>query len=107
MVATPFEGLTPQSPEPIRCIRDIVGDESVDIDILRFAGRPLPDSYSNERQPVGAMLAQQANNRIRTQIGVWQSVGMFAATPEEGAEELAKLSQGRHVVRRAIIPSRV
>ncbi|GKZ28726.1 hypothetical protein AbraIFM66950_011793 [Aspergillus brasiliensis] len=148
----PFEGLTPQSPELIQCIRELIGDESVDIEILQMdhwtvresiaeaysiddanvfllgdaahrhppafglgsntcvqdaynlawkvayvskglAGRQLLHSYSKERQPVGAMLVREANNGLHAQKDVWQSVGMFAATPEEGAKQLAKLSE--------------
>ncbi|GKZ17312.1 hypothetical protein AbraIFM66951_007550 [Aspergillus brasiliensis] len=148
----PFEGLTPQSPELIQCIRELIGDDSVDIEILQIdhwtvresiaeaysiddanvfllgdaahrhppafalgsntcvqdaynlawkvayvskglAGRQLLHSYSKERQPVGAMLVREANNGLHAQKDVWQSVGMFAATPEEGAKQLAKLSE--------------
>lgn len=148
----PFEGLTPHSPELIHCIRDLIGDDSVDIEILHMdhwtvresiaeaysmddanvfllgdaahrhppafglgsntcvqdaynlawkvayvskglAGRQLLHSYSKERQPVGAMFVREANNGLQAQKDVWQSVGMFAATPEEGAKQLAKLSE--------------
>lgn len=148
----PFEGLTPQSPELTHCIRELIGDESVDIEILHMdhwtvresiaeeysfddttvfllgdaahrhppafglgsntcvqdaynlawkvayvskglAGRQLLHSYSKERQPVGAMLVREANNGLHAQKDVWQSVGMFAANPEEGAKQLAKLSE--------------
>ncbi|OJI91461.1 hypothetical protein ASPTUDRAFT_140427 [Aspergillus tubingensis CBS 134.48] len=148
----PFAGLTPQSPELIQCIRELIGDDSVDIEILQMdhwtvresiaeaysiddanvfllgdaahrhppafglgsntcvqdaynlawkvayvskglAGRQLLHSYSKERQPVGAMLVREANNGLHAQKDVWQSVGMFAATPEEGAKQLAKLSE--------------
>ncbi|KAL3429349.1 FAD binding domain-containing protein [Aspergillus tetrazonus] len=151
-ISTRFEGLTPHSPELIHCIRDLIGDDSVDIEILHMdhwtvresiaeaysmddanvfllgdaahrhppafglesntcvqdayslawkvayvskglAGRQLLHSYSKERQPVGAMLVREANNGLQAQKDVWQSVGMFAATPEEGAKQLAKLSE--------------
>jgi len=148
----PFEGMTPQSPELIHCLRDMLGDESVDIEILHMdhwtvrasvaesysiddtnvfllgdaahrhppafglgsntcvqdaynlgwkvayvskglAGRQLLDTYSKERQPVGDMLVREADYGFQAHQSVWQSVGMYAATPEEGAKQLAKLSE--------------
>ncbi|KAE8146217.1 FAD binding domain-containing protein [Aspergillus avenaceus] len=127
----PFEGLTPDSPELNNCIREVIRNEFVDIEILRMdhwtvrervaetysiddtnvfvlgdaAHRHPPafglssntcvqDAYNlaEERQPVGAILVREANNGLLAQKDIWQSVGMFAATPEEGAEQLAKLS---------------
>ncbi|KAF4208747.1 hypothetical protein CNMCM8980_005631 [Aspergillus fumigatiaffinis] len=148
----PFEGLTPQSPELIHCLREMIGDESVDVEILHMdhwtvrtsiaeaysnddtnvfllgdaahrhppayglgsntciqdaynlawkvayvskglAGRQLLHSYSKERQPVGAMIVREANTGFQAHKDVWESIGMFAATPEEGAKQLAKLSE--------------
>ncbi|KJK61713.1 FAD binding domain protein [Aspergillus parasiticus SU-1] len=148
----PFEELTPESPELIACVREIIGDDSVDIEILRMdpwtvrqsvadqytldsmdvfllgdaahrhppayglgsntciqdaynlgwkiayvskglAGPELLKSYSEERQPVGAMLVHNANQGLHAQVGVWEAVGMFAPSREEGAQQLAKLSQ--------------
>ncbi|KAE8421594.1 FAD binding domain-containing protein [Aspergillus pseudocaelatus] len=148
----PFEGLTPESPELVDCVREIIGDDSVDVEILRmdpwtvrqsvadhysfddtdvfllgdaahrhppayglgsntcvqdaynlgwkiayvskgFAGPGLLKSYSEERQPVGAMLVHNANQGLHSQFGVWEAVGMFAPSREEGAQQLAKLFQ--------------
>ncbi|KAE8382744.1 FAD binding domain-containing protein [Aspergillus bertholletiae] len=58
-----------------------------------LAGPGLLKSYSQERQPVGAMLVHNANQGIRAQFDVWETVGMFAPSREEGAQHLAKLSQ--------------
>jgi 2-polyprenyl-6-methoxyphenol hydroxylase-like FAD-dependent oxidoreductase len=148
----PFEGLTTESPELVDCVRELIGVESITIDILRLdrwtvresvaeefslndshafllgdaahrhppafglgsntcvqdaynlawkiayvekgiAGPSLLQSYSHERQPVGAMLVRESNKGIRAHSDIWEALGMFAHTREEGAEELAKLSE--------------
>ncbi|KAF5865429.1 hypothetical protein ETB97_003687 [Aspergillus alliaceus] len=141
-----------ERPELVDAVRDLMGDDSVDIEILRvdswavhesvaeqyslggqnafllddaahlhppayglgsntcvqdaynlawkvayvskgLAGSRLLESYTKERQPVGAMLVQQSNKGLAAQVDVWQSVGMFESTPEDGSRQLAKLSQ--------------
>ncbi|KAE8387422.1 FAD binding domain-containing protein [Aspergillus alliaceus] len=136
----PFEGFTAERPELVDAVRDLIGDDSVDIEILRVdswavresvaeqyslrgqnafllddaAHRHPPAyglgsntcvqdaynlawqvaySYTKERQPVGAMLVQQSNKGLAAQVDVWQSLGMFESTPEDGSRQLAKLSQ--------------
>lgn len=148
----PFDGLTVQSPELIACIRDMVEDESVPIEILHMdhwtvrtsiaetfskddtnafllgdaahrhppayglgsntcvqdsynlawkvayvskgiAGRQLLESYTEERQPVGAMIVGEADTGFQAHKDVWESVGMFAGSPAEGGKQLAKMSE--------------
>lgn len=147
----PFEKLTPESPELVEAVREFIGDDSVDVKILRIdpwtvresvadrfdkpgsnvfllgdaahrhppafglgsntcvqdaynlawkvayvsrglAGPELLQSYSTERQPVGAMLVHMANEGIRAHARVWESVGMMADTREEGAQLLQELA---------------
>jgi hypothetical protein len=39
------------------------------------------------------MIVREANTGFQAHKDVWESIGMFAATPEEGAKQLAKLSE--------------
>lgn len=148
----PFKDLTPQSAELIEYIRELIGDDSVDIEIQRLdpwvlrdsvainfskeqrafllgdaahrhppafglgsntciqdaynlgwkvayvekglAGQGLLDSYDAERQPVGADVVKDANYGIQLHAGVWEALGMFAETPEEGMKHINDLSSG-------------
>ncbi|OJJ38361.1 hypothetical protein ASPWEDRAFT_126752 [Aspergillus wentii DTO 134E9] len=148
----PFDGLTAESPEIVDCIRELIGDDSVAIEVLRIdpwtvresvaerydaehtgvflvgdaahrhppafglglntcmqdaynlawkvayvskglAGPTMLSTYNTERQPVGAVLVREANNGIRAHAKMWEAFGMFAGSRDEGAKQLAKLSE--------------
>jgi 2-polyprenyl-6-methoxyphenol hydroxylase-like FAD-dependent oxidoreductase len=55
------------------------------------AGPGLLDSFSQERQPVGAKLVREANQCYREHLAVWRALGMLADTPEEGARQINEL----------------
>ena len=146
-----FQDLTPQSPELIQFVKELIGDDTVDVGILRLdpwvirdtvagkfssernvfllgdaahrhppayglgsntciqdaynlawkvayvakgiAGPALLDTYSDERQPVGAEVVREANNQGAAHIAVWEALGMFAESPEEGARHSQHLSE--------------
>lgn len=148
----PFKDLTPESTELIDYLRELIGDESVDIEVQRIdpwvlrdsvainfskeqsafllgdaahrhppafglgsntciqdaynlgwkiayvekglAGQGLLDSYTAERQPVGADVVKDANYGIQLHSGIWAALGMFAETPEEGMQHIKDLSSG-------------
>ena len=55
------------------------------------AGEKLLDSYSVERQPVGAKIVERANQGLRDHAPVWECVGAMEASPVRGKEILAEL----------------
>ena len=57
-----------------------------------LAGPDLLESYSTERQPVGAKLVRESNNQIRANSQIWEALGM-TASPEEGVKQLEELTQ--------------
>ncbi|KAL2839892.1 FAD binding domain-containing protein [Aspergillus pseudodeflectus] len=59
----------------------------------RLAGPSLLDSYSEERQPVGATLVRESNNGIRAHAKMWEALGMFEPSREEGINQLARLTE--------------
>ncbi|KPM39243.1 2,4-dichlorophenol 6-monooxygenase [Neonectria ditissima] len=58
-----------------------------------LAGPSLLKSYSEERQPVGAMLVKESNYQLRAAMDVSIALGQTASTSEAAAMELAKLSK--------------
>ncbi|KAF5011620.1 hypothetical protein FDECE_2283 [Fusarium decemcellulare] len=58
-----------------------------------LAGPSLLDSYSKERQSVGASLVRESNNQIRKNTNLWEVLGMTTSSTEEGMRQLAELSQ--------------
>jgi hypothetical protein len=146
----PFEDLTPQSPELINFLKEIIGIETIDVEVLRLdpwviresvaetlscdgnvfllgdaahrhppayglgsntciqdaynlawkvayvskglAGPELLETYNVERQPVGADLVRKSNEGIGHHIHVWEALGMFAQSGEEGLQQLKELS---------------
>lgn len=58
-----------------------------------LAGPKLLESYSVERQPVGATLVREANQQLQAHVEVWKALGRFTETPEEGAKYIAELSE--------------
>lgn len=146
----PFKDLAPESPELIEGIREMIGDDSVDIEVLRLdpwvvretvatnysaghnihilgdaahrhppgyglgsntciqdsynlawkvayvakglAGPDLLKTYSEERQPIGANLVRQSNDCMDQHAAVWEALGMFSPTAEEGARLKQELS---------------
>lgn len=148
----PFEGLTTDSPELVACVREFVGDDSLEVEILAMnpwtvresvaeqysktgldvyilgdaahrhpptfglgsntciqdaynlawktafvhkgiAGHSLLESFSLERQPVGADLVRESNQQIRANADIWEALGMTASSPEAGVKEVAELAQ--------------
>lgn len=147
----PFQDLTPQSQELVKFVKEIIGDDSIDVEILRLdpwvvresvaerysrdrnvfllgdaahrhppafglgsntciqdaynlawkvayvskglAGPSLLDSYNDERQPVGAKLVRESNAEMDAHGAVWEALGMFAGSPEEGLRQIHQLSE--------------
>ncbi|KAG0653106.1 2,4-dichlorophenol hydroxylase [Hyphodiscus hymeniophilus] len=147
----PFRDLSPQSPELIDFVKEIIGDDSVDVEILRLdpwvvretvaesysskrnvfllgdaahrhppafglgsntciqdaynlawkvalvakgiAGPALLDSYTTERQPVGAQLVRESNKQMVAHAAVWEALGMFNKSSEEGLQQINQLSE--------------
>jgi 2-polyprenyl-6-methoxyphenol hydroxylase-like FAD-dependent oxidoreductase len=56
------------------------------------AGPRLLDSFSLERQPIGAGVVQRANQGLRNQGPVMEALGMTGATVEERVRQYAELS---------------
>jgi hypothetical protein len=147
----PFRDLTPESPEVKQFAKEVIGDDSVDVEILRLdpwviresiaekfsierdvfllgdaahrhppafglgsntciqdaynlawkavyvtkglAGPGLLDSYNHERQPVGAELVRDSNAEMGSHLAVFEALGMFAGSPEEGLKLIHQLSE--------------
>lgn len=143
------KGLSPENPELVAYIKELIGDDTINVNISRIdgwvvresvaetyssgrnvfalgdaahrhppthglgsntciqdaynlgwkiayvtkglAGPALLDSYTVERQPVGARLVKDANECFREHNRVWEVLGMTAATPEQGARIIAEL----------------
>lgn len=147
----PFEGLTTDSPELVDCVREFVGDDELEVEILALdpwtvresvaetyskpgydayilgdaahrhpptyglgsntciqdaynlawktafvlkgiAGHGLLDSFTQERQPVGADLVRESNDQIKANGDIWEALGMTASSPEAGEQEIAELA---------------
>jgi hypothetical protein len=58
-----------------------------------IAGRRLLDSYNEERWQVGAQLVRVSNGGMHRHMGVWAALGMFAGSPEAGAQVLQELTE--------------
>lgn len=147
----PFKDLTPDSPELIDFIKELIGDDTVEVEVLRLdpwvirdsvaemfssdgnafilgdaahrhppayglgsntciqdaynlawkaayvtkglAGPELLETYNTERQPVGADLVEKANAAMVHHAHVWEALGMFAPSGEEGLRQLNELSE--------------
>ncbi|KAK7702411.1 hypothetical protein SLS64_009703 [Diaporthe eres] len=57
-----------------------------------IAGHSLLDSFSQERQPVGADLVRESNDQIKANSDIWEALGMRASSPEAGVREVAELA---------------
>lgn len=57
------------------------------------ASRALLDSFTPERQPVGTKLVKAATGGMTAHATVWQALGAFAPTYEEGVREREQLAQ--------------
>ncbi|KAH6857580.1 FAD binding domain-containing protein [Alternaria alternata] len=147
----PFEGFTAESPEIVDLVRELVGDATVHVKVLRIdpwtvreaiadqysnadgnvfllgdaahrhpptfglgsntciqdaynlawkvayvtkglAGPSLLDTYSKERQPVGAELVRESNNQLRHNSNIWEVLGT-AVPREDGVKQLEGLTQ--------------
>ncbi|EOD43277.1 putative -dichlorophenol 6-monooxygenase protein [Neofusicoccum parvum UCRNP2] len=53
------------------------------------AGRALLDTFSAERQPVGAAVVARANDGLRDHHRVWEALGVLPGSAAEEADELA------------------
>ncbi|KAK3314162.1 FAD binding domain-containing protein [Apodospora peruviana] len=155
VTGNPFSTLGPQTPGLVEYIKQLIGDETVDVTILRvdpwairetvaerysnpekgnvfllgdaahlhpptyglgsntcvqdaynlawkvayvakgWAGPGLLESYTIERQPVGAKIVKESNEIIRRIGEVWQALGTISEseTPEEGVKQIGELSQ--------------
>ncbi|KAK5993785.1 2,4-dichlorophenol 6-monooxygenase [Cladobotryum mycophilum] len=152
----PFRDMKPDDKELISFIRGMIGDDSVDVEVLRvdpwvvretvadqfscavdsayqnvfllgdvahrhapayglgsniciqdaynlgwklayvargWAGSELLESYSAERQEVGARLVQESAVAMGTHARVWDALGMLAPTGEEGAKQIQELHE--------------
>ncbi|KAI1827758.1 FAD binding domain-containing protein [Xylaria intraflava] len=58
-----------------------------------LAGQKLLDSYSVERQPVGATLVREANIQLDAHVKIWTLLGQFTDNAEEGLKKIAGLSE--------------
>jgi 2-polyprenyl-6-methoxyphenol hydroxylase-like FAD-dependent oxidoreductase len=58
-----------------------------------LAGKGLLQSYSAERQPVGADLVKNANEGLRDHARIFSALGMDASTAEEGMRQLSELHE--------------
>jgi hypothetical protein len=145
----PFKDLTPDSPELIEYIQGLIGDPSVDVEVVRLdpwvcretvaeeysighnvhllgdaahrhppayglgsntciqdaynlawkvayvskglAGHDLLNSYHHERWPVGANLVRESNDCMGAHAAVWEALGMFAASADEGRQQIQEL----------------
>lgn len=57
-----------------------------------IAGHSLLDSFSQERQAVGADLVRDSNVQIKANSDIWEALGMRASSPEAGVKEVAELA---------------
>lgn len=149
--SNPFEGMSTDSPELVACMREFVGDDKLEVEVLAMdpwtvresvaeeysksgsdayilgdaahrhpptfglgsntciqdaynlawktafvlkgiAGHSLLDSFSQERQLVGADLVRESNDQIRANNDIWEALGMTASSPEAGVKEVAELA---------------
>ncbi|KAH6642818.1 FAD binding domain-containing protein [Boeremia exigua] len=147
----PFEGFTTESPEIVDLVRELVGDRTIDVKVLKidpwtvreavadhyskgdnkvfllgdaahrhpptfglgsntciqdaynlawkvayvtkgWAGPGLLDTYSQERQPIGADLVRESNNQLRHNSNIWDVLGMVGSR-EDGVKKLEELTQ--------------
>lgn len=56
-----------------------------------YAGPGLLDTFSVERQPVGASLVAEANECFRESIAISDALGLLAETADEGARQISEL----------------
>ncbi|QIW97173.1 hypothetical protein AMS68_002691 [Peltaster fructicola] len=58
----------------------------------RLASPTLLDTYSQERQPVGAGVVQRANQGLRDHMAVWEALGVLPTDVEERKRQHAELT---------------
>ncbi|KEY64408.1 hypothetical protein S7711_08468 [Stachybotrys chartarum IBT 7711] len=58
-----------------------------------LAGPELLDSYTLERQPIGANLVKKSNDLFRVHVEAFQSLGLLATTPEEGLKQMNEIKE--------------
>ncbi|KAI2634022.1 FAD binding domain-containing protein [Xylaria nigripes] len=58
-----------------------------------LAGPKLLESYTIERQPVGATLVRESNIQFAGHVDVWTALGQFETTAEGGLKAIAELSE--------------
>jgi hypothetical protein len=57
------------------------------------AGSSLLDSYSAERQPVGASVIGRANQGLRDHLPVWEALGMMSSSLDIRKQQFGELSE--------------
>lgn len=77
------------------------------------ASRSLLETYSEERQPVGSVIVQRANDGFREHLKVWEAMGIVKEDIVERKAIMAELSSAslagqerRRMFRRAILDTR-
>jgi hypothetical protein len=58
-----------------------------------IAGHGLLDSYNQERREVGALLVKESNDGMCRHAAILAALGMFAGSPEAGAQGLKELAE--------------
>lgn len=148
----PFEGFDVNDPRIVACVRQLVGDDDLPVEIIAldpwtvresvaneyskadldayllgdaahrhpptfglgsntciqdaynlawkvsfvsngFAGHGLLRTYSEERQPVGAVLVRESNAQIKANSDIWGALGMHAASASAGLKEVDELTE--------------
>lgn len=152
--SNPFEGLELSDPKLVACVREMVGDDSLPVEIIAMdpwtvresvateyskassdayllgdaahrhppavglgsntciqdaynlawkvafvskgvAGPSLLQTYSQERQPVGAALVRESNTQLNPNNALWSVLGLNASSAETDQQEVSELERQR------------
>ncbi|KAK2737255.1 2,4-dichlorophenol 6-monooxygenase [Colletotrichum kahawae] len=152
--SNPFEGLELSDPKLVACVREMVGDDSLPVEIIAMdpwtvresvateyskassdayllgdaahrhppavglgsntciqdaynlawkvafvskgvAGPSLLQTYSQERQPVGAALVRESNTQLNPNNALWSVLGLNASSAETDQQEVSELGRQR------------
>ncbi|KAF2095116.1 hypothetical protein NA57DRAFT_59863 [Rhizodiscina lignyota] len=61
-----------------------------------LAGKALLDTYSGERQPVGAQVIERANTSLRNHFPIFEALGSLSPSLAERKEQFAILDENSH-----------